>query len=456
LRKVDLYVVSCATMLYFLSFLDRSNIGNARVAGLQQDLKMSDHQYSLALTVTYIPYMLWELPSNLLLKRLSARILLPAYVFLWGVVTTLQGLVTTYSGLLACRFFLGLFEGGLLPGILLYLSSFYPRHKLQLRVAVVFCATSLAGAFSGLLAAAILNMDGIRGKRGWAWIFILEGIFTALYALISYFFIPASPLTAKFLTEAERRALHTELQKDGSGDEEHEVFSWSAVASAFAAPQVLILAVAFFFNGTTLFGLAYFAPSIVNSLGYSPIRTQLMTVPPYACSFVVNISTSFLSDRYRQRGIFLVLLNLLAAIGYAMFLGSEKSHVLYAALFFQVTGVYGSAPTVSTWNTNNVMPHYKRATAIAIAFTMTNLGGILSTWIFTSPPRYTIATRINLAFSLGVAAAGVANVLYLRNQNAQKAALLATSDGYSEGMGRDGPSDQRKLGDRHPRFSYTL
>jgi len=338
-------------MLYFLNFLDRSNIGNARAAGLQKDLLMSDREYSIALTVTYIPYVLWELPSNLLLKKLSPKILLPTYVFLWGLVTTLQGLVTTYSGLLACRFFLGLFEGGLLPGIMLYLSSFYPRHKLQVRVAVLFCTTSLAGAFSGLLAAAILHMDGIRGKPGWAWIFILEGTFTVVFALFSFFVVPTSPLTAKFLNEAERVALDAALKEDGSGDDEHEPFSWSAIVSAFAAPQVLIMSIAFFFNGTTLFGLAYFAPSIVNSLGYSPARTQLITVPPYACSFVVNIFAAFLSDRYQQRGIVSIVLSLLAITGYAMYLGSRDKHVMYVALFFQVTGVYGAAPALSAWNT---------------------------------------------------------------------------------------------------------
>jgi len=156
-----------------LSFIDRVNIGNARVAGLQTDLKMSDYQYSLALTITYIPYLAVEIPASLVLKRVGANILLPTIAVLWGLITTLQGLVTSYQGLLAARFFLGLVEGGLLPGITLVMSRFYRRDQIQLRMTLLFSASSLAGAFSGLLASAILGMDGRAGHRGWQWIFIL-------------------------------------------------------------------------------------------------------------------------------------------------------------------------------------------------------------------------------------------------------------------------------------------
>jgi MFS family permease len=156
-----------------LSFIDRVNIGNARVAGLQSDLKMTDYQYSLALTVTYIPYIAIEIPAGLVLKRIGADTLMPTLVTLWGLITTLQGLITSFSGLLAARFFLGLVEGALVPGIMLVMSRFYKRDQIQLRLALFFTSASLTGAFSGLLASAILGMDGVAGHRGWKWIFIL-------------------------------------------------------------------------------------------------------------------------------------------------------------------------------------------------------------------------------------------------------------------------------------------
>ena len=134
---------------------------------------MTNYQYSLALTITYIPYIVIEIPAGLVLKRVGANILLPTMVTLWGLITTLQGLVKSYSGLLAARFFLGLVEGGLLPGILLVMSRFYKRDQIQLRLSLFFTAVSLSGGFSGLLAFAVQRMDGLAGHRGWQWIFIL-------------------------------------------------------------------------------------------------------------------------------------------------------------------------------------------------------------------------------------------------------------------------------------------
>ena len=167
----ELPLLVCMTDL--LSFIDRVNIGNARVAGLQKDLNMTDYQYSLVLTITYVPYILVEIPAALVVKRIGANNLLPIMAIIWGLITTLQGLVTSYSGLLATRFFLGLAEGGLIPGIMLVMSRFYKRDQMQLRLAIFWSAASLTGAFSGLLASAIIGMDGRAGHRGWQWIFIL-------------------------------------------------------------------------------------------------------------------------------------------------------------------------------------------------------------------------------------------------------------------------------------------
>jgi MFS family permease len=164
------------------------NIGNARIAGLQKDLNMTDFQYSLALTITFIPYIIVEIPAALMVKRIGANTLLPVMATLWGIITTLQGLVTSYSGLLVARFFLGLVEGGLIPGVVLVMSRFYKRDQIQLRFALFFTAASLTGAFSGLLASAILGMDGRAGHKGWQWIFILvRNIFISLYYSFIYF-----------------------------------------------------------------------------------------------------------------------------------------------------------------------------------------------------------------------------------------------------------------------------
>lgn len=452
--KIDLIVIPILTMFYLLSFLDRANIGNARVAGLQKDLKMTNREYSTVLTITYVPYIASELPSNLLLKKVGPNRLLPGIVFAWGLVTAFQGLVTSYSGLIATRFFLGLCEGGLLPGLVLYMSNFYRRDQLQLRVALLFSATSLAGAFSGLLAAAIVNLDGRHGRPGWAWIFILEGVFTSVFGIFAFFVMPASPRQVLGLSNAETEAVAEMLRQDGNDSTGHEPFSWSSVLSACKAPQVVLLCIPLFFSGVTLFGLAFFTPSIVNSLGYSPVRTQLMTVPPYAVSFVVSLGLAYVSDRYRIRGPVLFVTGVIATAGYAIFMSYTDKHILYGSLFLQIPGVYASAPTLSAWMANNVQPYYRRATAVALAFVFSNLGGIVSTWIFTDPPRYVVATRLNLAFAVGLCVFAVVVDLYLIAQNKQKANVLARLD-YGRN-GEDSVEEQKRLGDKHPKFKYML
>ncbi|KAI9433911.1 MFS general substrate transporter [Lactarius indigo] len=463
--KIDFYLIPIIGMFNLLAFLDRTNIGNARIAGLTTSLHMSTKQFSIALTITYVPYILMQLPMNLVMKRLGANVTLPAMVILWGIVCTCQGAVKSYHSLLVCRFFLGALEGGLFSGITLLFSSFYKRHAMQLRYAMMFSVTSLTGAFSGLLAYGIRNLDGKHGIAGWQWIFIVEGALTVGFGLATLFLVPASPQTIKFLTEEEREAYCYDLSLDWSGDADidgtyKEVFSWSEVASAFTdAPHVLVLFFPFFFAGATIYGLANFIPTIVNALGHPPYYSQLLTVPPYACSFVFSIVSSYFCDKYKSRGLMAATCALIAATGYAIFLGSDNKNTSYGALYLQIIGSYAASPCLLTWNANNVQPHYRRATAIAIGSTGANLGGIVSTWLFTDPPRFKTATRINLAFSIGTAVSSVGVLIYFRVRNAGKrkeVQRLLQIHGDGAGVsGWDSPTERKRLGDRHPRFEFT-
>ncbi|KAH7922094.1 MFS general substrate transporter [Leucogyrophana mollusca] len=451
-RKLDRWVLPVCTMFYLLSFLDRSNVANARVAGMQTDLKMSNYEYSVALTVTYVPYIAAEFPSNLLLKYVGPDLMLPAMVTLWGLVATLQGVVTNYSGLLACRFFLGLMEGGLFPGLVLYLSFFYPRDRLQIRVATFFAAASLSGAFSGLLAAAIMEINGKAGKPGWAWIFILEGIFTFVFGFIAFFILPRSPEQARFFTPTERAYVLSKLKLGGAvaRDVEKDGFSWIEVVNALKSPHIWLLAVPLFFNGTTLFGLAYFEPTIVAGLGYTGNRAQLMSVPPFATAFVCSMISAVVSDRYRCRGLTTIFFSVLSLIGFAMFLGNKSSHIRYGSLFLSITGAYCTAPALSTWLANNSAPHVRRATAVAIGFIMTNSGGILATWLLGSlspAPNYTKATVTSVIMSVGMIVFPALNLVYLSRQNRDKSEKRQAMTKEEEPAG---------LGDRSVWFEYNL
>ncbi len=158
---------------------------------------MKGIQYNTALTIFFVPYIVFEIPSNILLKKFKPHVWLSACMFMFGVVTVCQGLVQNYSGLLATRFFLGFFETGMFPGSFYLIGMWYKRHEAQKRYTFFFASTTLAGAFGGLLASAIGKMNGMRGYLGWRWIFILEGTLTAVVAIGCFFLIPDFPVSPK-------------------------------------------------------------------------------------------------------------------------------------------------------------------------------------------------------------------------------------------------------------------
>ncbi|PAV17565.1 MFS general substrate transporter [Pyrrhoderma noxium] len=453
-RKIDARLIPVISVFYLLSFLDRVNIGNARVAGLQKDLKLTDNQYQICITVLYVTYIATDLPASLLLRKIGPNILMPTILILWGLVTALQGLLSSYKGLIAARLILGLLEGPMVPSIILYLSMIYTRRELSFRISLFASAASLSGAFSGLLAAAIEKMDGINGRPGWAWIFILEGTFTALVGFFGYFLIPASIGNMKFLTEAERSLANERIINDRPSIQISEKFSFKQVIISMTSPHVIMVSCISFLIGSATFGIAIFLPTIVSELGFSATHTQLLSVAPFATGFVCTNLASYLSDKYQTRAIPICFCAITSTIGYIIFLVSSSTAMSYGSLFPSVCGVYSLLPISAAWVANNSEPHYRRATSLALTIMATNSGGILSTWLFPSSegPRYTRTTIIYITFSLSIFSLSVMNALYLKWRNRQK---LSQKNSISSGV--DETSDSwLRLGDKHPEFIYTI
>ncbi|KAF8323874.1 MFS general substrate transporter [Clavulina sp. PMI_390] len=454
-RKFDFIILPVVCLFFLLAFLDRSNVGNAKTLGMQKDLKLTSNQFSLALTATFIPYILIEIPSTIVINKVGPHRLLPLLVTCWGLVTTFHGFVNSYGSLVAVRFLIGLFEGGLIPCLVLYLSTFYRRLDLHTRVAVLFTAPALAGAFSGLLAFGINHLNEKGGQKGWRWIFFLEGGATVILAAASYFVMYADVESAGFLTPEEKLATRQALIEDKTINEEIEPLQLKEIWSVFKEPQLIIMTPAFFANGLTLLGLGFFATAVVNSLGYTPGRSQLMSVPPYACAFVVSVASSIVSDRFKARGFVTMSAGLLMTIGYAMFIGSHQKHIRYASLFFQISGGYVGAPALCAWIANNIMPHFRRGTALSLIMMWCNVAGTVSTWTFNDPPTYIKPATINLTFSIIMIFASGLNMLYLNRQN-------KLHEAEREEFAKSGnPADEdeqekRRLGDRHRDFVYTL
>lgn len=172
-RKFDAHIVPWLFALWLLAFIDRSNIGNARIDGLTEDLKLDSDKFNIALAIFYVPYVCYDVPSNLVLKYFKAGYYLPFLVGAWGIISMCTGFVKSYAGLLVVRFFLGLAEAGLLGGMIIYLAMFYRRHQLLYRISLFYCAAPLSGAFGGLLATGLARIH-TSGYKGWPFIFFVE------------------------------------------------------------------------------------------------------------------------------------------------------------------------------------------------------------------------------------------------------------------------------------------
>ncbi|KAK3648194.1 hypothetical protein LTR56_007606 [Elasticomyces elasticus] len=444
MRKVDKWLIPWLCLLYLLSFLDRTNIGNARVAGIEADLGMEGHDYNNTLTIFFISYALAEPLTNVALKYLTPRIFFTAIIIAWGVVMTLMGLVTSYSGLLAARFFLGLAEAGLYPGANYYLSCWYKRSELGIRTATFFAMAALAGSFGGLLAAAISLMDGIGGRPGWAWIFILEGLVTTLVGFASWWMVFDWPETARFLSPEDRVRVQRRLARDGQ-THTSETYDKRHITAALTDWKTYAYAILWAGNLCPLYSFSLFLPTIIRGLGYSGTTAQLLTVPPYAVAAVLTILVGWAADRTRQRGLFNIGCVAVAATGFVMLLASSNHNVQYAGTFLAAAGIYPTIPNSLSWAANNFEGVYKRGVVIGTIVGFGNLNGVVSSNIYlkSESPRYWTGHAVVLSWQLAFLMGGSV-FLWVMLGRENKKRLNGQRDYLIEGKSED---EIRFLGD---------
>jgi MFS family permease len=460
LLKMDLNLLPIISLLYLLAFLDRGNIGNAKIEGMATDLHLEGNQYNIALSLFFITYALFEAPSNMLLKKFKPSIWLPAIMVGWGIVMTLMGIVQNYGGLVATRLFLGVCEAGLFPGISFYLTLFYKREELQFRSSVFCSAASVAGAFSGLLAWAIAKMDGVGGLAGWRWIFILEGIATVVGASFAALVMCDSPLKAWFLTEDEAKfVVHRLMTIEHDSEvhfEEANESNWKYFRDAVTDPQVYFHVLIFYGIVCPLYGIALFLPSIIKNLGYLSSTAQLMTIPVYVVAAFCAVTLAIISDRVKWRYPFIVGSYSIAIIGYIMAITCKietQPHVLYAGMFLCAIGIYSALPASVTWMANNLSGSYKRAVGMAIEIGVGNLGGAMASNFYRAQdaPQYKFGHGLEIMFlSIAIISATCLEILYFRrNKKKQQDLDAGVYDHYTM-------EQLAALGDRGPYFKYIL
>ncbi|XP_014555698.1 hypothetical protein COCVIDRAFT_101654 [Bipolaris victoriae FI3] len=454
LRKIDLHLIPWLSFLYLISFLDRTNIGNAKVDGLQQDLGMTDSQYNNSLTIFFVSYSVFEPLTNVLLKKMRPSVFLPIIMLWWGLCMTCMGLVHNYAGLMTARWWLGVAEAGLFPGVNYYLSCWYRRAEFGIRAAVFFSAAALAGSFGGLLAAGIAQMDGVGGKPGWAWIFILEGLTTILVGVASYWMVHDFPAEATFLSPDDRARVLRRLRADQQASSGHEEFQTKYFWQSVKDWKTLSFAIIYMGADGSLYAFSLFLPSIIAGLGYKSTTANLLSVPPYAVAAMVTVLVGYIADRTQQRGYCNIFISIFGIVGFAMLIASGNPHVQYAGTFLGAIGIYPTIANTISWCANNVEGVYKRGVTLGFVIGWGNINGVVSSNIYRSKdkPRYFLGHGVVLAYlTLWLFFGSIITRFLLIWENKKR--RQGRRDHWVEGKSE---REVVEMGDQRPDFLYTL
>ncbi|GMK54216.1 hypothetical protein CspeluHIS016_0108020 [Cutaneotrichosporon spelunceum] len=400
-RKIDMRLFPMLWVMFCMNYLDRTNIGNAKVGGMAHDLKLTSSQYSLVLSVFFIGYLLWEVPSNMMLSRSTPRIFVPTLMVVWGAMCIAVVGINNLGGMIAFRFVLGLVEAGFFPGIMLVISCWYKPEEMSKRVAGLYSATMMAGAFGGLLAGGLIEgMEGIRGIRGWKWMFIIEGIMTVAIALIGYIVLPNYPLTTPWLSEEEKTlAIARLIAASGLevGDEER-LSHWDGFKASVSDPITWVMLV--LYNMLSSVGtISYFFPSLLETMGYQGHQLQFMTVPIYVVAMVVGCSAGVFADRTGMKAYTIVGGATLSVISFIICASVNVPQVRYAFICFGAAGIWTNIPIFLSWMVTMFDGREKRAVSIALVNGFGNLASVYGSffWPSSDAPNYTTGFAITTA-----------------------------------------------------------
>ncbi|KAJ4266021.1 hypothetical protein NW762_003994 [Fusarium torreyae] len=453
LRKLDMWIVPPVMLLYLLSFLDRVNIGNARLYGMEEDLGLVGDQYQLAVSVLFVTYILSELPSNLVIKRFTPSRWIAFLTISWGIVATLTGIVQDFKGLLACRVILGALEGGLFPGLTVYLTMFYTKREYALRIGYLFVSAAIAGSLGGLLAYGIGHMDGVAGLKGWRWIIIIEGIPTFVLGIAVWFWLADNPDSAHYLTINERELIDLRMRRQVGHTKSSDQMHKADVYAGLKDWKIWLFCIGQFGGDTILYGYSTFLPTIIRGLGdWNTAQVQALTIPCYAMGAITYLVVAWFSDRTQKRAIYTVILGFVCAVGYALLVSTAPSGVRYFGCFLAAMGLYVIVGLPLAWLPSNNPRYGKRTVATGLQLTIGNSAGIPAPFLYKTyeGPRFVKGHAISMALVAMSSIIYMAFWAYFRRQNKRK--MEGKEDHRIQGMTEE---EAEELGEHNPAFHYT-
>lgn len=423
LRKLDLNLIPILFALYMMSYMDRSNVGNAKIAGMSKALHFDakGNDYAWLLTIFYIGYIVFEWLA-LMWKVVPPHIWAACMVFGWGLISTCQAATTSWSGMMALRFLLGSFEAGFGPGVPFFLSFFYMRRELGVRIGYFLSAGPLATCFAGALAYGITG--GHVSIANWRLLFLVEGLPTICLAAIAFFFLPDSAEKAKFLSEEEKetaraRAIRQVGSADTPASKRVGYIVWSDIGAGLIDPKNYLTAMMYFSCNVSFSSLPVFLPTILTEMGYTPIQAQGLSAPPYFISFLIVLFSTYLADKTQQRGLAVLILSTIGAIGYIILGATSHTAIRYFGVYLAAAGIYPTIINILPWVLNNQGSDTKRGTSISILNLIGQCGPLLGTRIYpaTDSPYYRKGMWTCAAFMLFTGLLAVILRTYLASEN---------------------------------------
>ena len=298
MRKVYLRLLPFAVLSYVLAYIDRINVSFAGLT-MRTDLDMSAGTFGFAVGMFFWGYFIFEVPSNVILEKIGARIWIARIMISWGILAGLTAMVTGSTSFSIVRFLLGVAEAGFFPGVILYFTYWFPSHHHARIVSGFLVGLPFAVAVGSPISTALLGLDGLFGLRGWQVMFIAEAIPTVVIGFVTFFVLTDRPEQATFLTADERNWLVNTIAAERRATESVRKFTlWQALYN----PKVLLLALNYFGIVTASLGMLYFIPQMIKSLGnYSNMTVGWLTMIPYVCGAIAMVAWGRISDRMNER-----------------------------------------------------------------------------------------------------------------------------------------------------------
>ncbi|KAI1776122.1 major facilitator superfamily domain-containing protein [Hypoxylon cercidicola] len=465
-RKLDWRLLPTLSFLYLMCSLDKSNAGNARLFGFLEDVGMTPTQFNLALMYLFFTYGLCEPVSNIALRRLGPKLWFPIIVCAWGLITTMTCLVSNYGSYVVIRLVLGLAEAGLYPGSYFILSMWYTPTELATRMAIFYGANTGAGAFGGVIAYGVGNLDGVNGWRAWKWLFLIEGVITIFAGLVCFVLLPNFPhqYTAekgsKWLEPEELEYAKLRVKYCNGPNAPTYVFRWSDVIAAAKDRKTYLMMMLFWWGGSVpTYSLSYTLPTMVNNLGYSAVKAQALTTPPYIFATCLCVFVGWMSDRYQKRFLSIMACYAIGLVG-IIILWITVHHknlvgVSYFAIFLAAGGYNAQASIVGAWTSVNVPNPSKRAAAIGLLMLFGSVGGGSigsNIYLASEAPTYPLGFGFSVgATVLGAMIPAAIHWWLMRRENAKRDRmdLAEVQERYTQ-------AELSEMGENSPLFRFTL